>query len=418
MMRGQSAGADLLLASSFPPMGGGIARWMAEIARRYPAPGIVVSTGQHPDSQEVDESLPCEVDRLPIAMRRLRGLQGLLLWSRRVAQLGRIHDARFIWCGDITPAGYPAKWTHERLGTPFGILLHGADLLVLQHQIHRSAIKRRSARALLGAAAVLVANSEWTRGLCQSVLRELELNAMDARVRTVPLGTDPAFFRPGIATDAVRARYGLDGGGRWLLSVSRLEPHKGIDTVLRALASLTNGEADVRYAVVGTGEGRREIEALAAELGVAGRVHLLGGVPDADLPALYNLADVYVGASRRTALSVEGFGIAIAEAASAGRPVVAGRSGGIPEAVKNGETGLLVDPESPEEVADSVRRILRDRSLASRLGAAGRREIERYYNWDRVAADLAAIAAEPGREPLTPRSSARLAPDQARPSSR
>jgi phosphatidyl-myo-inositol dimannoside synthase len=416
MMRAHSAGADLLLASSFPPMGGGIARWMAEIARRYPAPGVVVSTGQHPDSQEVDESLPCEVDRLPIAMRRLRGLQGLLLWSRRVAQLGRIHDARFIWCGDITPAGYPAKWTHERLGTPFGILLHGADLLVLQHQIHRSAIKRRSARALLGAAAVLVANSEWTRGLCQSVLRELELDAMDGRVRTVPLGTDPAFFHPGVATAAVRARYGL-ADGRWLLSVSRLEPHKGIDTVLRALASLTDGEADVRYAVVGTGEGRREIERLAAELGVADRVHLLGGVPDADLPALYNLADVYVGASRRTALSVEGFGIALAEAASAGRPVVAGRSGGIPEAVKNGETGLLVDPESPEEVADSVRRLLRDRSLATRLGAAGRREIERYYNWDRVAADLAAMA-EAGREVVTPRSSARRTPDPARPSSR
>ncbi len=415
MMRPPAVGADLLLASTFPPAGGGVARWMAEIARRYPAPGIAVSTGQHPDGQEVDEALPCEVDRLPISSRKLRALQGLLLWSRRVAQLARTHETRFIWCSDITPAGYPAKWTHERVGTPFGILLHGADLLVLQHQIHRSAMKRRSARALLGSAAVLVANSEWTRGLCQSVLRELELNAMDGRVRTVPLGTDPAFFRPGVPTAAVRARYDLDGDGRWLLSVSRLEPHKGIDTVLRALALLTGREGDVRYAVAGGGDGRRAIEALAAELGVADRLRLLGGVPDADLPALYNLADVYVGASRRTALSVEGFGIALAEAASAGRPVVAGRSGGIPEAVKNGATGLLVDPESPEEVADSVRRLLRDPSLAKRLGEAGRREIERYYNWDRVAADLAAIAAEAGREPATPRSSARRAPDRARP---
>ncbi len=414
-MRPAAPRADLLLAYTFPPVSGGLARWMAEIARRYPAPGIVVSTGQHPDSQETDEALPCEVDRVPIPMRRLRGLQGLLLWSRRVAQLARTHEARFIWCGDITPGGYPAKWTHERVGTPFGILLHGADLLVLQHQIHRSAMKRRSARALLGAAAVLVANSEWTRGLCQSVLRELELDAMDGRVRSVPLGTDPAFFRPGASTTAVRARYGLDGDSRWLLSVSRLEPHKGIDTVLRALARLDGSESDVRYAVVGAGEGRRALEALAAELGVADRLRLLGGVPDADLPALYNLADVYVGASRRTALSVEGFGIALAEAASSGRPVVAGRSGGIPEAVKNGETGLLVDPESPEEVADSVRRLLRDRALAKRLGEAGRREIERYYNWDRVAADLAGIAAELGGEPATPRSSARQAPGPARP---
>jgi phosphatidylinositol alpha-1,6-mannosyltransferase len=121
-------------------------------------------------------------------------------------------------------------------------------------------------------------------------------------------------------------------------------------------------------------------------------------VPDADLPGLYNLADVYVGASRRTPLSVEGFGIALAEAASSGRPVIAGRTGGIPEAVKDGETGLLVDAEQPAAVAEAVRRLLRDPKLARRLGEAGRREVERYYNWDRVARDLAAVAAEAGRE--------------------
>jgi glycosyltransferase involved in cell wall biosynthesis len=91
---------------------------------------------------------------------------------------------------------------------------------------------------------------------------------------------------------------------------------------------------------------------------------------------------------------VEGFGIALAEAAASGRPVVAGRTGGIPEVVKDGETGLLVDAERPEAVADAVRRLLRDPKLARRLGAAGRREIERYYNWDRVAKDVGGIAAQ------------------------
>jgi len=374
-------------------MAGGVSRWMYEVSRRYPPPGIVVSTAFHPDAADVDGTLPSPVDRLPLPPRRLRTLQGLLLWSRRAAVLARSNRARFIWCGDIHPSAYPAKWTRERVGTPFGVLLHGADLLVLQHQVHRSAMKRRTARALLGAAAVLVANSEWTRGLAEVLLQELELDADDGKVRMVPLGTDPAFFRPGMPTDAVRERYGLHGG-RWLLSVSHLAPHKGIDTVMHALALLDGKEADVRYAVAGEGEGRRDLEHLAEKLGLRDRVRLLGGVPDADLPALYNLADVYVGASRRTPLSVEGFGIALAEAASAARPVVAGRSGGIPEAVKDGETGLLVDPERPEAVADAVRRLLRDPKLARRLGAAGRREIERYYNWDRVARDVAGIAAE------------------------
>lgn len=389
--------ADLLLTLAFPPMAGGVSRWMYEIARRYPPPGIVVSTGFHPESADVDGTLPSPVDRLPLPAKRLRTLQGLLLWSRRAAVLARSHRARFIWCGDIHPSAYPAKWTRERVGTPFGILLHGADLLVLQHQVHRSAMKRRTARALLGAAAVLVANSEWTRGLAEVLLQELELDVDEGRVRVVPLGTDPKFFRPGTPTDAVRERYGLRGG-RWLLSVSPLAPHKGIDTVLGAVALLEGKEADVRYAVVGEGEGRRELERLAHTLRVADRVRFLGGVPDADLPGLYNLADVYVGASRKTPLTAEGFGIALAEAASAGRPVVAGRTGGIPEAVKDGETGLLVDAERPAEVADAVRRLLREPKLARRLGSAARREIERYYNWDRVARDLAAVAAEAGRE--------------------
>lgn len=394
---------DLLLTFSFPPHSGGVARWMFEIARRYPAPGIVVSTAQHPDAAEVDETLPGAVDRLPLPARRLKTLQGLLLWSRRAAVLARSHRSRFIWCGEVNPSGYPAKWVLERVGTPFGILLHGGDLLVLQHQIHRSAVKWRAARALLASASVLVANSEWTRGLCQAVLRELQLDTTDGRVRRVPLGTDPEFFRPGVPADQVRERYGL-GPGRWILSVAGLVPHKGIDTVLRALALLDGPESDVSYAVVGEGEGRRPIEALIRELALGERVRLLGGVPDADLPALYNLASVYVGASRRTPLSVEGFGIALAEAASCGRPVVAGRSGGIPEAVKDGVTGILVDAEKPGEVAEAIRRLLRDPALAERLGAAGRKAIVDYYNWERVAADLAAIAAEV--RPLRPRTSA------------
>ncbi|HZM27969.1 MAG TPA: glycosyltransferase [Gemmatimonadales bacterium] len=385
--------SDLLLTLAFPPMGGGVARWMYEIARRYPAPGLVVSTASHPDAADVDGTLPQPVDRLPISAKRLKTLQGLMLWARRSAVLARSHRARFTWCGDIHPAGYPAKWTLERVGTPLGILLHGPDLLVLQHQVHRSAMKRRSASALLGAAAVLVANSEWTRGLAQSLLRELELEPAGDRIRVVPLGTDPAFFRPGESTAGVQERYGLEEG-RWIVSVSRLAAHRGIDVVLRALALLDDREADVRYAVAGTGDARRELEQLAAELGLDRRVRFLGGVAEGDLPGLYNLAEVYVAPARRAPLVGEGFGLALAEASSAGRPVIAARAGGVPEAVRDGQTGLLVDPHRPSELADALRRLLRDRTLARKLGTAGRREIERYYNWDRVASDLAQIAAD------------------------
>jgi phosphatidylinositol alpha-1,6-mannosyltransferase len=384
---------QLLLTYDFPPIGGGIARWMAELAKRYPPGTLVVSTGQHPDAPDVDATFPNRVDRLPLPARRLRSLQGLLHWSRRAAVLTRQCGVEFIWCGNMKPASYPAKWTMERLGTPFGVLLHGGDLLILQHQVHQSLLKRRTARALLSSAAVLVANSQWTRECCITLLSELEIESADSHVQVVPLGADHVFFRPGVDTAAVRARYGL-GEGRWLLSVARLARHKGVDTALIALSRLRDRFSDLRYAVVGTGEELESLEALAGRLGVGDRVRFLTDVPDRDLPAIYNCAEVYLGVSRLMEQRVEGFGISIAEASACGIPVVAGRSGGIPEAVRDGETGLLVDAESPEAVGHAVEALLDDAPLRARLGAAGRRSVESYYNWDRVAADLARIGRE------------------------
>jgi phosphatidyl-myo-inositol dimannoside synthase len=385
----------LLLSYDFPPIGGGIARWMAELARRYPAGTLVVSTGQQGNDSDVDAGFPNRIDRLGIPSRRLRTIQGVLLWSRRAAVLARSTGAEFIWCGNIKPAAYPAKWTMERTGVPFGILLHGGDLLILQHQIHQSAMKRKTAAALLGSAAVLVANSEWTRDRCLTVLGELELDVPPDRVRVVPLGADETFFRPGIDPGEVRARYGLEPG-RWLLSVARLTRHKGIDTALHALSRLASGHPDLRYAVVGTGEEREALEAEARELGVADRVRFLAEVPDRDLPALYNCAEIYLGVSRLMEQRVEGFGISLAEASACGLPVIAGRSGGIPAAVRDGETGILVDAERVEAVAEAVGRLLADAPLRSRLGAAGRRAVEQHYNWRRVTADLVRIGHEMG----------------------
>jgi len=385
----------MLLTFDFPPMGGGIARMMGELAGRYPPGTLVVSTGRYKGGPEMDAGLANVVDRIGVASARLRTLQGLLAWSRRAAELARSIRPEFVWCGNFKPAGYPARWIRQRVGTPYGILFYGTDLLLLQRRIRRSAVKRQTARALIGGAAVLVAISRWTRDLCLSVLDELGFDGGRLDLRTVPLGTDPARFRPGIDPSSVRSRYGLDRG-RWLLSVARLTPHKGIDTGLRVLARLRERYPDLSYAVVGSGGQLRALQEMAQSLGVADRVRFLTAVPDSDLPGLYNCAEIYCGLSRWTEGAVEGFGISLVEAAASGLPVVAGRSGGVPEAVHEGETGLLVDPAGLDEVGRALQNLLDDRALAGRLGAAGRRAVETYYNWDRVTADLAGIGHEIG----------------------
>src|SRR5207247_3952774 len=119
-------------------------------------------------------------------------------------------------------------------------------------------------------------------------------------------------------------------------------------TVRRAAPATVERAADVRYAVAGGGPERESLEKLAHKLGVADRVRFLGQVSERDLPALYNLATVYVGASRRgERIGVEGFGIALVEASACGVPVVGGDSGGVPDAVRDGETGVVGAPEAP-----------------------------------------------------------------------
>jgi phosphatidyl-myo-inositol dimannoside synthase len=386
---------QLLLSYDFPPMRGGIARWMGELAKRYPPGSLVVCTGRYPDSKAADDQYPNPVERLPIPSDRLRTLPGLLLWSRRVEKLARVLGAEFIWCGNIKPAAYPAKWTMGRLRTPYGILLHGGDLLILRRQVRRSLLKRRTARALLQSASVLVTNSAWTRDLCRDVLEELKIEAVPERVQTVPLGADPVHFRPEREQSVVRARYGLTGR-RWLLSVARLTRHKGIDTGIRVLAMLRDHSPDLGYAVVGTGDELTRLESLARDLGIADRVRFLADVPDRDLPAVYNTAEIYLGLSRLMPDRVEGFGISLLEAAACAIPVVAGRTGGIPDAVREGKTGLLVNPDSIDEVGYAIRSLLDDPERAATMGRAGRRAVETYYNWDRVTADLAGIGHELG----------------------
>jgi phosphatidylinositol alpha-1,6-mannosyltransferase len=381
---------QLLLTYDFPPMGGGIARWMGELAKHYPPGMLVVSSGHYPDHTSVDQQFPNRVDRLSLPARRLRTLQGTVLWSRRAVALAKSLQVTFVWCGNLKPAAYPARWVMKRTGVPYGVLLHGGDLLILREQVRRSLVKRETARALLASASVLVTNSAWTAALCREVLDVLRIGELARLIRTVHLGADPLMFQPGLDQSLVRDRYHLQGR-RWLLSVARLTRHKGIDTGIKVLAEIGSIYPDLGYVVVGSGDELAALEDLSRRLGVGDRVRFLTGVPDRDLPALYNCAEVYLGLSRLMRQRVEGF-----EASASGVPVVATRTGGIVDAVRHEETGLLIPADQPDQIVAALRRLLDDPALAARLGAAGRRAVETYYNWGRVAADLAELGSEAG----------------------
>jgi phosphatidylinositol alpha-1,6-mannosyltransferase len=210
----------------------------------------------------------------------------------------------------------------------------------------------------------------------------------------LPSGVDTDLFRPGAGGEAVRRRHGLVDRPV-IVCVSRLVPRKGQDVLIRALPAIRRRVPDAALLCVGGGPYRDTLERLARENGVADAVVLTGSVPWEELPAHYDAGDVFAMPcrTRRAGLEVEGLGIVFLEASATGLPVVAGRSGGSPDAVLDGTTGHLVDGTSVAEVADAVAGLLQEPDRARRMGVAGREWVEREWRWDVLAGRLRELLA-------------------------
>jgi phosphatidylinositol alpha-1,6-mannosyltransferase len=203
---------------------------------------------------------------------------------------------------------------------------------------------------------------------------------------------DTSRFHPLPAIDraAVRAKLGLPRTGPLVVSVSRLVPRKGMDTLIEAAGRLAVTHPDLTVAIAGSGRDRARLQHLARRRGA--RVQLLGRVSDAELPALYACADVFAMCCRTRwrGLEQEGFGIVFLEAAASGVPSIAGDSGGAADAVLDGKTGLVVArPDDPAAVAAALGRLLDDPALASSMGQAARQRVESEFNYDLLAGRLA-----------------------------
>jgi radical SAM protein with 4Fe4S-binding SPASM domain len=249
------------------------------------------------------------------------------------------------------------------------VSVHGNDLL--SPWVHHGcdpAVYRAAQIAGLGAADAVLAVSSFSAGLAR------DRGVRPEVVETIENGVDGERFSPGPADPALAARLGIEPGDEVVLTVSRLAPRKGHATVLRALREVLRTRPRARF--VFTGQNPRieaELLALAGALGVRERVLPLGFVGDGELPALYRLAHVFALLSEGDpAADVEGFGVALLEAAASGLPTVATTSGGVPEAVEDGVTGVLVAPGDAAGAARAIAALLADPAEARAMGRRGR----------------------------------------------
>jgi phosphatidyl-myo-inositol dimannoside synthase len=175
-------------------------------------------------------------------------------------------------------------------------------------------------------------------------------------IQVLPNTFDLEKFEPGPKPHFLLKRYGLRSDQPVILTVARLasvEQYKGYDQVLRALPAVKHAFADARYILGGRGSDRSRVSKLISELGLTDSVKLAGYIPDYELRAFYNLCDVFVMPSKG-----EGFGIVFLEALACGKPVIAGNTDGSIDAVLNGQLGILVNPESVDEISTAVIQVL------------------------------------------------------------
>jgi glycosyltransferase involved in cell wall biosynthesis len=254
------------------------------------------------------------------------------------------------------------------------ISLHGSDVFVAE----RHAMLRHAARRVFKRAARVTACSDDLR------TRAIALGASADRIETVPYGVDSVRFAPSPEA-RVRVRQALGIGERpFVFTAGRLVRKKGFDVLIRAVARLGATVPDLEVAVAGEGDLRDELQSLAATSG--GRVRLLGNRTQDEIASLCAAADVIaVPSVHDQAGNVDGLPNFALEALASGTPVVATRVGGLPQAVRHAETGLLVVERDEAALADALLVVLRDRGLGATLGQAARQSIERDFGWNRVA---------------------------------
>ncbi|GGJ85081.1 glycosyl transferase family 1 [Pilimelia anulata] len=374
----------LLVTNDFPPRPGGIQAFVHQLALRQPPGDVVVYASTSPGAAAFDAAQPFDV---------VRERTGMLLptpaVARRAAALARARGCTAVWFGAAAPLGLLAHGLRRRAGVARAVALtHG-------HEVGWAALP--GARALLRRIArgadVVTYLGEYTRRRLTPAIGDL------TALRRLAPGVDVDVFHPGVDGEAVRRRHGL-ADRPVVVCVSRLVPRKGQDALIRALPAIRRRVPGAALLLVGGGPYRPALARLAREAGVAADVVFTGAVPWVELPAHYRAGDVYAMPcrTRRRGLDVEGLGIVYLEASAVGLPVVAGDSGGAPDAVREGETGHVVNGRDVPALADRVGALLADPPLAGKLGAAGRDWVTRDWTWDAQAARLRTLLA---RTPAT-----------------
>ncbi len=380
----------LILGEEIPPRCGGIGQWGYWMARKLAERGFGVVYAAPAAGMEEAAYYGSAFEVCPMAGEDWRHHKDRFVFGA-LRRVWRSHRPRLVVCLTWKVARLPLL-LRPLAGWRVVVVAHGMEVTKKRRRLRR----RIGLRWIFRAADLTVAVSRYTRD------RVAETGIDPERVLVLPCGVDPERFRPRDGT-RLRRQLGLEGLPV-VLTLARLVRRKGHDLVIRALPEVRRCVPGAVYLVAGGGKDGyvQSLRELARECGVEDAVRFVGRAEDEDLPGLYCASDVFAMASRNDENSgnFEGFGITYLEANACGVPVVGAATGGVPDAVVDGETGFLVPPDDAAALAERLTRLLSDPALARRMGERGRERVVRDLSWDRIAERfLAALAERTGLRP-------------------
>ncbi len=342
-----------LITLDYPPERGGVARYLGNLVQESRGMIGVFVNGTH---QAIG---PGHVEVVPMVRTMKPAWWPMVPLMRSLGRRG--YDQVLV--SHALPCGTAALIAKMLGGLPYSVLMHGLDLRLAL----RTGRKRFLLKYILSHAKAVFVNSEAVAS---------EVRDFHPKIKPVVItpGVEPMSFPP---RDGSRTSFGIAEDSIVILSVTRLISRKGIDRLIEAMKSLPS---HVQLVVIGDGADRERLATQAASLGE--RFRILSHVEDSERDAWYAAADIFAMPVRDEGDDVEGFGIVFLEAALAGLPVVVGKSGGAVEAVNDGETGLLVEPNDLSALVDALKRLEGDANLRKQMGAAGRARAMAEFRWD------------------------------------
>lgn len=361
----------LILDLKFAPHVGGTATMFKYRAQLYPPENVTVLTRLHKDSSEFDKKTAYKIIRKPFKFKGIKGFEWVTTAFLLVIACLKIFSKSkydFIEAVRPFPEGFAVIILKFLTNKKTIINFHGEDIAVMSnYRIEKIALKLMSQYSDL-----LLCNSTFTHTLLQNLFPK-----SGSKAHIVYPGFDP-IAKQTLDCERINTIRKAFNGSPILVTISRIAERKGHDMVIKVLPALLVEYPNLIYVIAGSldaGECENSVNRLkmiATNLGIEDHIKYVMDFNDDERPYILAASDVFVMPNRTLPTGeVEGFGIVFLEASSLGLPVVGGRSGGVVDVIRNNETGILVDGNSEQEIADALKKVIGNSEYSKQLGISG-----------------------------------------------